>query len=44
MVQRKALRLAGAWNGALGDLGVSINFLPEDIGRAGFDDTAPRRD
>ena len=39
MVQRKALRLAGAWSGALGELGVSINFLPEDIGRAGFADT-----
>jgi EAL domain-containing protein (putative c-di-GMP-specific phosphodiesterase class I) len=38
MVQRKALRLAGAWAGALGELGISINFLPEDIGRAGFAD------
>lgn len=38
VIQRKALRLAGAWTGLLCDLGVSINFLPEDIGRAGFAD------
>ena len=38
MVQRKALRIVGTWTGALGDLGVSINFLPEDVGREGFAD------
>jgi EAL domain-containing protein (putative c-di-GMP-specific phosphodiesterase class I) len=37
-VQRKALRIAGAWEGPLGNIGVSINLLPQDISRAGFDD------
>lgn len=36
LVQRKALRIVGSWDGALGDLGVSINVLPEDLGRAAF--------
>lgn len=38
-VQRKALRIAGQWTGALAELGLSINFLPEDVGRSGFADT-----
>ena len=37
LVQRKALRSAGAWEGPLKTLGVSINVLPADISRAGFD-------
>jgi EAL domain-containing protein (putative c-di-GMP-specific phosphodiesterase class I) len=37
-VQRKALRSAGAWEGPLKDLCVSINLLPQDISRPGFDD------
>jgi EAL domain-containing protein (putative c-di-GMP-specific phosphodiesterase class I) len=37
-VQRKALRIAGAWEGALATVGVSINLLPQDISRARFDD------
>lgn len=37
-VQRKALRVAGAWEGPLRDLSVSINLLPQDISRSGFDD------
>jgi EAL domain-containing protein (putative c-di-GMP-specific phosphodiesterase class I) len=37
-VQRKALRIAGAWEGPLGNIGVSINLLPQDISRHGFDD------
>lgn len=36
LVQRKALRIVGTWTGALGALGVSINILPEDLGRAAF--------
>ncbi len=36
-IQRKALRLAGAWGGALGELGLSLNVLPQDLDRAGFD-------
>ncbi|MEO7564298.1 MAG: EAL domain-containing protein [Sphingomicrobium sp.] len=36
MVQRKALRIVGQWAGALGELALSINFLPEDVGRPGF--------
>lgn len=35
-VQRKALRIAGKWSGVLGGLGISINVLPEDVGRIGF--------
>ena len=37
-IQRKALRIAGAWEGPLKGLGVSINLLPEDVSRAGYDD------
>lgn len=38
LVQRKALRSAAAWEGPLRRLGVSINILPHDIARDGFDD------
>ena len=38
LIQRKALRIAGAWEGPLKDLGVSINLLPEDLARPGYDD------
>jgi EAL domain-containing protein (putative c-di-GMP-specific phosphodiesterase class I) len=37
VVQRKALRSAGAWEGPLKDLSVSINLLPSDISREGYD-------
>jgi EAL domain-containing protein (putative c-di-GMP-specific phosphodiesterase class I) len=37
LVQRKALRNAAAWEGALKDLGLSINILPADISRDGYD-------
>jgi len=37
LVQRKALRNAAAWEGALKDLGLSINILPADISREGYD-------
>ena len=38
LVQRKALRCAADWHGPLSRLGVSINILPHDISRDGFDD------
>jgi EAL domain-containing protein (putative c-di-GMP-specific phosphodiesterase class I) len=38
LVQRKALRSAAAWEGPLKDLKLSINVLPEDISREGYDD------
>jgi EAL domain-containing protein (putative c-di-GMP-specific phosphodiesterase class I) len=38
LVQRKALRCAGAWEKPLKNLILSINILPEDISREGFDD------
>ena len=38
LIQRKALRIAGAWEGPLKGLGVSINLLPEDVARAGYED------
>ena len=38
LVQRKALRSAAVWEGPLKDLKLSINLLPEDISRPGFDD------
>jgi len=38
LVQRKALRSAAVWEGPLKDLKLSINILPEDISRPGFDD------
>ena len=37
LVQRKALRSAAAWEGSLKDLSVSINLLPADICREGYD-------
>jgi EAL domain-containing protein (putative c-di-GMP-specific phosphodiesterase class I) len=37
LIQRKALRIAGAWEGPLRNLGISINLLPEDVARAGFE-------
>ena len=36
-VQRKALGIAGRWSGALGDLNLSINLLPRDLDRGGFE-------
>ena len=38
LVQRKALRNAAAWEGPLKSLGLSINILPADISRAGYDE------
>jgi EAL domain-containing protein (putative c-di-GMP-specific phosphodiesterase class I) len=38
LVQRKALRGAAVWEGALKDLRLSINLLPQDISRAGYDE------
>jgi EAL domain-containing protein (putative c-di-GMP-specific phosphodiesterase class I) len=37
VVQRKALRCAAGWEGPLEELGVSINILPADISREGYD-------
>lgn len=37
LVQRKALRCAAAWEGPLKGLGLSINVLPADLVRAGYD-------
>jgi EAL domain-containing protein (putative c-di-GMP-specific phosphodiesterase class I) len=37
LIQRKALRYAAAWEGALKDLKLSINLLPADICRSGFE-------
>ena len=37
MIQRKALRSAAVWEGPLKDLAVSINLLPADISRDGYD-------
>jgi EAL domain-containing protein (putative c-di-GMP-specific phosphodiesterase class I) len=37
LVQRKALRCASVWEGPLKGLGLSINILPADILRAGYD-------
>ncbi|HYX47266.1 MAG TPA: EAL domain-containing protein, partial [Sphingomicrobium sp.] len=37
MVQRKALRCASIWEGPLKDLSVSINLLPADISREGYE-------
>lgn len=36
-IQRKALRLSGAWTGNLADVRLSLNVLPQDLDRAGFD-------
>lgn len=38
LVQRKALKAAARWEGALEDLRISINLLPADISRAGYED------
>src|SRR3954471_5773477 len=38
LVQRKALRSAAVWEGPLRGLRLSINLLPEDISREGYDD------
>ena len=37
MIQRKALRTAATWEGALKPLHLSINLLPQDLARAGYD-------
>lgn len=37
VVQRKALRMAGAWTGELARLRLSINLLAEDVNRAGYE-------
>ena len=37
LVQRKALRCASVWEGPLRGLGLSINILPADISRAGYE-------
>lgn len=37
LVQRKALRSAAAWEGSLRNLKISINLLPADICRSGYE-------
>ncbi|HVM37995.1 MAG TPA: EAL domain-containing protein, partial [Sphingomicrobium sp.] len=37
LIQRKALHVAGAWHGPLAGLTVSINLLPQELGRADYD-------
>ena len=37
LVQRKALRCAAVWEGPLKGLGISINLLPADISREGYE-------
>jgi EAL domain-containing protein (putative c-di-GMP-specific phosphodiesterase class I) len=37
-IQRKALRVAGAWTGPLAGLSLSINLLAEDLARDGYED------
>ena len=37
LVQRKALRCAAVWEGALQSLKVSLNLLPQDLAREGYD-------
>ena len=37
LVQRKALRCAAVWEGALQSLKVSLNLLPQDLARDGYD-------
>jgi EAL domain-containing protein (putative c-di-GMP-specific phosphodiesterase class I) len=37
LLQRKALRSAAVWEGPLRGLGLSINILPADISREGYD-------
>lgn len=36
-VQRKALRMMGGWTGPLGTLRLSLNLLPEDLARPGYE-------
>ena len=36
-IQRKALRVAGRWTGAMAELNLSINLLPMDLERPGFE-------
>ena len=38
LIQRKALRLAAVWEGPLKGLGISINLLPADLSRPGYED------
>jgi EAL domain-containing protein (putative c-di-GMP-specific phosphodiesterase class I) len=38
LVQRKSLRCASVWEGSLRGLGLSINVLPADICRSGYED------
>jgi EAL domain-containing protein (putative c-di-GMP-specific phosphodiesterase class I) len=38
LIQRKALRSAAVWEGPLKDLNLSINLLPEDATREGYDE------
>lgn len=38
LIQRKALSCAAVWEGPLKNLRISINLLPADISRAGYDD------
>src|SRR5215208_430892 len=38
LIQRKALRSAAVWEGPLKDLKLSINLLPQDISREGYED------
>ncbi len=38
LVQRKALRAAALWEGSLKGLRLSINLLPQEISRAGYDE------
>ena len=37
-IQRKALQTAGRWTGRLAELRISVNLLPCDLDRAGFED------
>src|SRR5439155_2679691 len=37
LVQRKALRCAATWEGPLRDLKISLNLLPKDLSRDGFE-------
>jgi EAL domain-containing protein (putative c-di-GMP-specific phosphodiesterase class I) len=37
LIQRKALRCASVWEGPLSGLGVSINILPADLARSGYE-------
>jgi len=36
-IQRKALRMAAGWTGALAGLRLSVNILPRDLDRSGFE-------